>query len=65
MAASVPELVKRTSSIDGTSARTASAISISRRVGAPKLVPCFAARPSAASSPFGAWPWMSGPHDIT
>ncbi|CKU80838.1 Uncharacterised protein [Mycobacterium tuberculosis] len=35
MAASVPELTRRTISIDGTSARMASASSISRSVGAP------------------------------
>ena len=56
IAASVPELVNRTSSMDGTNSRTASAISISRRVGAPKLVPSLAARASAESRPLGAWP---------
>ena len=32
---------------------------------APKLVPSFAARAIACTRPRGAWPWSSGPHDIT
>ncbi len=39
MVASVPEFTSRTISIDGTASRIASASSISRSVGAPKLVP--------------------------
>jgi len=63
--ASVPELTKRTRSIDGISIDTRCARRVSSSVGAPKLVPRDAVAASALSSPFGAWPWMSGPHDIT
>ena len=61
----MPELVKRTISIDGTSDRTFSAIRTSSSVGAPKLVPSRATLASCAISAGGAWPWISGPHDIT
>jgi hypothetical protein len=64
IAASVPELTKRTRSIEGMSARRARRAHF-ERVGAPKLVPLRAAAVSAFTSPLGAWPWMSGPHDIT
>ncbi len=43
IAASVPELTKRTRSIDGISARTRSPSSCSSGLGAPKLVPSRAA----------------------
>ena len=39
MVASVPELTSRTISMEGTASMIASARSISRSVGAPKLVP--------------------------
>ena len=65
IAASVPELTKRTRSIDGISARTFSPSFTSSSVGAPKLVPCSPHRASAFIRPLGAWPWISGPHDIT
>ena len=65
IAASVPELTKRTRSIDGMSFATRSASRVSSSVGAPKLVPRAAASASAFSKPFGACPWMSGPQDIT
>ena len=65
IAASVPELTKRTRSIAGINARTRSPSATSSGLGAPKLVPSRAAAATALTSPFGAWPWMSGPHDIT
>ena len=63
--ASVPELVKRTISIDGTSDRTFSAIrtSSSRRRAVARAVPRDLGQ--RAISAGGAWPWISGPHDIT
>ena len=65
IAASVPELTNRIRSIEGIRRRTRSASSISRGLGAPKLVPFRAVRATVWTRPFGAWPWMSGPHDIT
>ena len=65
IAASVPELTNRSRSIDGISVATRCASRVSSSVGAPKLVPRAAAAASAFSRPFGAWPWMSGPQDIT
>jgi hypothetical protein len=65
IAASVPELTNRTRSIDGTSVRTRSPSSCSSAVGAPKLVPSRAADAIVFTRPDGAWPWISGPHDIT
>jgi hypothetical protein len=56
IAASVPELTKRTRSIDGISIVTRRARRVSSSVGAPKLVPRDAASASAFSSPFGACP---------
>ena len=47
IAASVPELTKRTRSSDGISRCTRSPSSTSSGLGAPKLVPCFAAAASA------------------
>ena len=58
-------LVKRTRSSEGISTRTRSPSSTSSGLGAPKLVPFFAAALSAFTSPRGAWPWISGPHDMT
>ena len=66
IAASVPELTKRTRSIDGISVRTAFAELVLERArraeagaalrrGGDRLAPARA----------GAWPWISGPHDIT
>jgi hypothetical protein len=65
IAASVPELTNRTRSIDGISIATRCASRVSSSVGAPKLVPRLAVRSRTRSSPFGAWPWISGPHDMT
>jgi hypothetical protein len=65
IAASVPELTKRTRSIDGISARTRSPSATSSGLGAPKLVPPRAAAVNAFTRPEGAWPCSSGPHDIT
>ena len=65
MAASVPELTKRTRSIDGISWRTRSPSSTSSGLGAPKLVPSLAAAATAFTWPAGACPWISGPHDMT
>ena len=48
IAASVPDETNRTFSIDGTDAATSSAISTSRTVGAPKLVPRAIASATAA-----------------
>ena len=62
--ASVPELTKRTRSIAGISDLTRSPRRTSSSEQAPKLVPLRTARVSAATSPAGACPWMSGPHDI-
>jgi hypothetical protein len=56
IAASVPELTKRTRSIDGIMWQTRSASVTSSGLGAPKLVPPFAARAMAPARPFGAWP---------
>ena len=56
IAASVPELTNRTRSSDGISARTFSPSATSSGLGAPKLVPLFAAAASARVRPFGACP---------
>jgi hypothetical protein len=56
MAASVPELTKRTRSSDGINSRTRSPSWTSSSLGAPKLVPSFAVAPIAFTSPAGAWP---------
>ena len=63
--ASVPELTKRTRSSDGTSRCTSAASSTSSGLGAPKLVPSLACRAIAVARPFGAWPWIIGPHEPT
>ena len=61
--ASVPELTKRIRAIDGTSARTFSASTLSRTVGAPKLVPSAAASAMACTMRGCAWPAKSGPQE--
>ena len=63
IAASVPDETNRTFSIDGTAATTASAISISRTVGAPKLEPSSSASATAARTSGWAWPRIIGPHE--
>ena len=62
-AASVPELTKRTISIDGKASQTSSANSTSRRVGAPKLVPSRAASVTASTTRGWACPRISGPQE--
>jgi hypothetical protein len=61
--ASVPEETKRTFRIDGTAATTASAISLSRSVGAPKLVPSSRARVTSARTVGWPWPRIIGPQE--
>ncbi len=61
--ASVPDETNRTFSIEGTAAATASAISISRTVGAPKLDPSSSDRATAALTLGSAWPRIIGPHE--
>jgi len=63
--ASVPELTKRIFRIEGTSARTFSARTLSRAVGAPKLVPSAAACWMASRMRGWAWPASSGPQEST
>jgi hypothetical protein len=63
IAASVPELTRRTCSTLGTSAMMASASSISRSVGAPKLRPSLAARCTASSTAGWPWPRIIGPQE--
>ena len=61
MQASVPELVKRTISTDGTASITALASTFSSADGAPNEVPlsiCFLRASRTSSS---AWPTMAGP----
>ena len=65
MVASVPELTMRTSSMDGTSARTRSAMRTSSSVGAPKLKPLAAAWRTASTTAGWACPITSGPQDST
>ena len=59
--ASVPEETNRIRFIDGTKARTFSARSDSRGLGAPKLVPCAAASAIARTISGCACPARSGP----
>ncbi len=61
--ASVPDETNRTFAIDGTAATTASAISTSRIVGAPKLVPSASAPATAARTSGWPWPRIIGPHE--
>ncbi len=61
MAASVPEDVKRSRSIDGIAARIASPSSISPGDVAPSANPRRAARRTASTVAGWAWPRMAGP----
>jgi hypothetical protein len=63
--ASVPEETSRSFSIDGIMNCTISPNSISRCVGAPKLVPDAAVWTIAATTSGSAWPRISGPHEPT
>ncbi len=63
IAASVPELTMRTISTDGTAATTISASSISRSVGAPKLVPRWSTFSMAAVTAGWRWPKIMGPQE--
>ena len=65
MVASVPELTMRTSSIDGTSRHTVSAISVSTAVGAPKPRPLPTASRTASITSGCAWPTIIGPQEPT
>ena len=59
------EAVRDGRSIDGTAERISSASSISRSVGAPKLVPISRVSRMASSTGWKRWPRMSGPHEHT
>ena len=61
MQASVPELVKRTISTDGTASMTIFASTFSLYDGAPKLVPFSSAFTSAALTSSLQWPQIAGP----
>ena len=63
--ASVPELTMRTISTDGTASHTSFAISTSRAVGAPKLVPSSRTVCSRSSTLGCPKPRIIGPHDET
>ena len=65
MAASVPELTRRTFSTDGIASTISCASSTSPSVGAPKDVPRAAASVTAATTSGSACPKINGPHDIT
>ena len=65
MTASVPDETMRSFSIDGISARTSSASSVSRAVGAPKVRPCLQASRTAATTAGWAWPRIAGPQEPT
>ncbi len=65
MAASVPELVILTRSIEGMASRISRAISVSAVVGAPKLVPLRAASQTAAITSGWACPRIIGPQERT
>ena len=62
MHASVPELVKRTMSTDGTASMTILASSFSSWHGAPNDVPFCIVSVMAASTRSSAWPTIAGPH---
>ena len=64
MVASLPVLVKRTTSADGTMLRKRSAASTSAEVAAAKCDPCAMASDTTETSLGWAWPWMSAPKDI-
>jgi len=61
MHASVPELVKRTISTEGTASMTILASSFSRAHGAPNEVPFSSVTLSASSTRSSAWPTIAGP----
>ena len=61
IAASVPEETRRTISTDGTASTISAASSTSPSVGAPKVVPRWAASAIAASVSSSACPKSSGP----
>ena len=63
--ASVPEFTIRTSWILGTRSTISSAISTSRRVGAPKLRPSFTAFSTASRITGWLWPRIMGPQEQT
>jgi hypothetical protein len=65
MVASVPELTRRTISIEGNARVMTSASSTSASVGAPKDVPFPAAAVTAFTTSSGACPRISGPHEQT
>ena len=61
--ASVPELTKRTISMEGTCFKISSANSISRSVGAPNEKPSNAAFWTASSTAGWPWPKIIGPQE--
>ncbi|CUQ04264.1 Uncharacterised protein [Flavonifractor plautii] len=63
MTASVPEFTMRTISMLGTMPIISSAISTSRRVGAPKERPSFTARSTASRITGWLWPRIMGPQE--
>ena len=65
MVDSVPLLVMRTFSTEGTALQMRRAISTSRGLGMPKLVPDRAVSCTAAMTAGGACPRMAGPHEPT
>ena len=65
MTASVPELTMRTISMPGTSSTISSAMSTSRRVGAPKDRPSCTARSTASRITGWLWPRIMGPQEHT
>jgi hypothetical protein len=65
IAASVPELVIRTISTDGTRSTICRASATSAAVAAPKLVPRFAASITAEITAGSAWPRINGPQEPT
>ena len=65
IAASVPELTRRTCSIDGNASTISAASSTSRSVDAPYVMPASAASTTASTVSGSACPKTSGPNDIT
>ena len=63
--ASVPELTRRTISMDGTRRAIASAMSTSSAVGAPNASPDASCRSIAAITAGGRWPRIIGPQAPT
>src|SRR5580704_15010071 len=64
MVASLPVLVKRTTSADSTMRRKRSAASISADVAAAKCEPSAMAAETTEAKWAFAWPWISAPKDI-